>query len=319
VKKRYSNPFIKDIKKNSWDFFLWKVGYYRDGNAGRFPPQDFSYPIPPFFDPEKDSAVWIGHSTFLVRSQGVTLLTDPIWNFRCSPFKFVGPKRRHEPPFSIEDLPQIDFVLISHNHYDHLDEKTVRALAKKQKGITWIVPTGVKKWFDKRKIANVYEMGWWQECKFQKENVDLHVTATPTQHFSGRGLWDTNQTLWSGYVVSIKDRETKTLYFVGDTGYNQADFKEIGKRCPSIDLSLIPIGTYSPREFMKTVHICPKEAVQIHSDVGSRFSIGMHWKTFHLSDEPMNLPPYDLFLALKEAHLSYKNFIAVNPGVYVNW
>lgn len=313
----YQNPFLSDPKRRAWDFFLWRIGYYHDELSKRLPPAEFLYPFSPdSFDVHKDYAVWIGHSTFLVQSEGITILTDPVWAKRCSPFSFLGPKRRHAPPLSLDALPEIDFVLLSHNHYDHLDKKTVLALAKKQKGITWIVPLGLKKWFSKHRIENVYELKWWESLEFQKEKAKVSITATPSQHFSGRNLWDTNQTLWGGYVAKI---DRKTLYFVGDTGYNPVDFKEIGKRFQPIDLSLIPIGTYSPREFMKTVHISPQEAVQIHREVGSRFSIGMHWKTFHLSDEPLSLPPFDLYVSMQEAKLPVQDFIAIEPGVYVNW
>ncbi len=316
----YQNPYIDNVKRRFWDFILWKIGYYRDGQSKRFPPQSFQYPLhQSSHDPQKSSAVWIGHSTFFIQSQGISLLTDPIWNSRCSPVSFIGPKRRHQAPFAIDTLPSVDFVLISHNHYDHLDRSTVLKLTRLYEGITWIVPLGVKKWFEKLGIANVYELNWWDILEFRKEQIAIQITATPSQHFSGRVFWDLNQSFWNGYVVKIHGKEVKSLYFVGDTGYNEKDFKQIGERCAPIDLSLIPIGTYSPREFMKTVHICPKEAVQIHREVRSKLSIGMHWKTFHLSDEPLNLPPYDLYLSMKEAGLPHEEFLALDPGIYVNW
>lgn len=319
--ERFSNPHVKEVKRGLWDFFLWKIGYYHDAIATRKPPLDFSYPsMLPELDEKKPQVTWVGHSTFLVQFEGISILTDPIWSEKCSPVKFAGPRRRHDPPFSLRDIGPIDFVLISHNHYDHLDKKSVLALTELSPGITWIVPIGVKRWFAKLKIENVYELSWWEKISFQKERSKVTVAACPAQHFSGRGLFDSNRTFWNGYVVSLEGKENyRSFYFTGDTGYNCHDFKEIGQRWPRLDLSLIPIGTYSPREFMKAVHICPDEAVQIHQDVGSRFSIGMHWKTFHLSDEALDLPPYDLFLAMKKAELPPEEFIAIDPGVRVNW
>jgi N-acyl-phosphatidylethanolamine-hydrolysing phospholipase D len=319
--ERFSNPHVKEVKRRLWDFLLWKVGYYHDAIALRKPPEDFSYPFTlAKVDNDKPKVVWIGHSTFLVEFEDVAILTDPIWSKKCSPVSFAGPIRRHEPPISLSDIPSMDFVLISHNHYDHLDKKSVLELAIRFPGITWIVPLGVKRWFARLKIENVYELAWWEKITFQKEKSKVTVAACPSQHFSGRGLFDTDRTFWNGYVVTMEGKDSfKSFYFTGDTGYNCHDFKEIGQRWPRLDLSLIPIGTYSPREFMKAVHICPDEAVQIHQDVGSLFSIGMHWKTFHLSDEALDLPPYDLYLAMQKAELPFQQFIAIDPGVMVNW
>jgi N-acyl-phosphatidylethanolamine-hydrolysing phospholipase D len=142
------------------------------------------------------------------------------------------------------------------------------------------------------------------------------ITAVPAQHFSGRTLWDKNKTHWNGYVV---ETPTKRIYFVGDTGYNSKEFKEIGNRFGQMDLSLIPIGSYIPREFMKTVHINPHEAVQIHKEVHSVFSLGMHWNTFCLSDEPYDRPPYDLYLAMEEKKLPFESFLPIDIGTYVNF
>lgn len=316
----FENPYAKKVKKKFWDLVLWKLGYYKDHSKGRQAPNDFQYPRPnSSFDPERPSAVWVGHSTFLIQYDGFNVLTDPIWSKWCSPIPFFGLKRHHKPPFLLDSLPPIDFVLISHNHYDHLDLKTVKALNKRHPGCVWVVSKGMKTWFEKRHIRNVYELNWGESLEFQKEERKIKIFATPCQHFSGRTLRDFNKTGWNGYVVQMTGSPTKTFYFVGDTGYNEFHFKEIGKNFPSIDLSLIPIGSYSPREFMKQVHVCPEEAVKIHSEVNSALSLAMHWKTFHLSDEPITLPPYDLYLAMKEKGLALSSFLAVEPGQHVNW
>ncbi|MFA6118935.1 MAG: MBL fold metallo-hydrolase [Parachlamydiales bacterium] len=303
------------IRRTLIDFFLWKSGFYNLYDKKIEIPINFSFPvINDVFYPNKPWALWLGHSSFLVKNKNIRLLTDPIWNETCSPFSFIGPRRRHEPPIDINQLTKIDYVLISHDHYDHLDKKTVLALHKKFPGIKWIVPLGLKKWFKKINILNVEELAWWE--KYEDNLVTIH--SVPAQHYSGRGLFDGNKTLWCGFVYENKE-EQKKLYFTGDTGYNNKYFKLIGEKFQGIDLSLIPIGAYIPRKFMSPVHIDPQDAVQIHKDVLSKFSIGMHWKTFNLSDEKIHQPPYELYLNLIKEDISFNKFIAIDPGSYVNW
>lgn len=310
---RYINPHLRDTKRKLWDFFLWKMGYYNDSKPKENPPKDFVYPfdLAPF-SRAKPYLTWIGHSSFLISFDGYTLLTDPVWSTYCSPIPIARFKRQISPSIALEELPPIDFVLLSHNHYDHLDAKTVKFLKTFQPQIEWIIPDGLSPWFHRRGIMKVHELKWWQSHNLARGSI----TAVPAQHFSGRTLWDKNRTHWNGYLL---DTGHKKLYFAGDTGYNPYDFKAIGEKWEGIDLSLIPIGTYVPEKFMQPVHISPVEAVQIHSDVRSSFSIGMHWKTFLLSDEPPDSPPYDLYLAMKEKQLPFPSFVPVEPGTYVNW
>ena len=260
-------------------------------------------------------AMWLGHSTYLLSVNDKQFLTDPIWSNRCSPVPFMGPKRKHPAPLPIEHLPQIDYVLISHDHYDHLDRRSVAKLHARFPNITWVVPMGVKVWFEKLGITKVVELSWWEDVTIDST---FRITAVPSQHFSGRRAPDMNKTLWAGYVVE-NVLDAKTFYFVGDTGYNEVDFKEIGKKFSRIDLSLIPIGAYSPRKFMASVHAEPKDSVKIHIEVSSRLSLGMHWKTFCLSEEPMEQPPFDLFLAMKEQKLDPSYFLPIEPGQKINW
>lgn len=314
-KGRYLNPYIKNIRRKPRDFALWMLGVFSD-QPFEVVPEGFSYPIPEkeFFK-EKPWAMWIGHSTYLISIQGRHILTDPIWSERCSPVPFFGPKRKQPPAMPIEALPQIDYVLISHDHYDHLDRPSVEKLYMRFPNILWIVPKAVKKWFEKQGIKRVVELEWWEEV-----SVDslFKVTAVPSQHFSGRRGPHLNTTLWSGYVVENLYLD-KTLYFVGDTGYNPYDFNKVGKKFKKIDLCLIPIGAYLPRKFMAPVHIEPKDAVHIHKDVRSVLSLGMHWKTFRLSEEPMNQPPFDLYKAMQKEGLPTSSFLAVEPGYKINW
>ncbi len=311
--KRFVNPHLGDERRTVWDAIRWKWGAYADRPPLEDPPENFSYPAKPLpYQGKEPSAVWLGHSTYLIDSKGSTFLTDPIWSVCCAPIPIRSLYRLSNPPILLEDLPRIDAVLISHNHYDHLDKKTVRKISRLQPHILWIIPKGLSGWFHRQGISSFIELGWWEKTGYQQHEI----TAVPAQHFSGRTLWDKDKTLWNGYVIKFGD---KTFYFVGDTGYNQHQFKEIGQKFSKIDLSLIPIGSYAPRAFMAPVHCNPSDAVQIHQDVNSSLSLGMHWKTFRLSEEPMQRPPYDLYLAMKEKNLPLHTFLPGELGVYLNW
>lgn len=312
-RKPFINPHIGNLRRSIWDFILWKVGHYDDALPKGPPPSDFAYPAKPKkYIEGNPSAMWVGHSTYLIEIEGVRILTDPVWDNYCSPIPIRMLKRKEKPPIALKELGRIDIVLLSHNHYDHLDAKTVAYLKNHHPQIEWIVPAGLGAWFRKRLIHQVTELNWWQSCTKQ----GCRITAVPAQHFSGRSLWDSNMTHWNGYVL---ERADKKLYFSGDTGYNDKDFKEIGTRFRAMDLSLLPIGTYAPKKFMEPVHISPKEAVAIHQDVHSRFSLGMHWNTFRLSEEPFNRPPYDLYLAMKDQNLEFQTFLPIDIGTYVNF
>ena len=246
---------------------------------------------------EQPQVTWIGHATVLVQYKGINVLTDPIFSERASPFSFNGPKRSAPPAVSIDQLPGIDFVLISHNHYDHLDEYTVRALGDRT---TWVVPLGYRQWFAELGVSKVVEFDWWD----QRDIAGATITATPSQHWTGRGLNDRYKALWASWAVQIGGFK---FWFAGDTGYNAKIFMEIGARCGPFDLALIPIGGYEPRWFMKDMHVNPEEAVAIHKDIRSKYSLGIHWGTFPLTAEPIDEPPK----RLKEAAKSLKDSIFV--------
>lgn len=322
-KGRYKNPHITDIKRRFWDFLLWQAGKYHQESFTTTPPQGFRYPNPKApIDKTRPTVSWMNHCTFHIDYKNVNILTDPIWSKRCSPFSFLGPKRLHRPPLEIQHLPHIDLVLISHDHYDHLDKRSILHIVRKSPHVLFVIPEGVGKWFKKHNLHNFIELSWWQhrEIGFPGD-VQLRVTAVPCQHFSGRGLLNKNMTLWCGFVLQFFEQKTlkKQLYFVGDTGYNPHDFANIGRNFGGFDLSLIPIGTYLPFTFMSPVHICPSKAVTIHQEVFSKLSIGMHWKTFCLSDEDVQQPPYDLYLAMKEMNLDPLTFRVLDPGQQMNW
>ncbi len=251
---------------------------------------------------------WIGHATALVQINGVNILTDPHFSLRASPVQWKGPKRAMPPGLSIDELPEIDIVLLSHDHYDSLDIKSIRALARRKGGerTLFAVPLKYKKWFEKRGAVNVVEFDWWQS----HESGNAQITAVPAQHWSKRYPLSKNRTLWAGWVIKVNGF---TFYFAGDSGYAPI-FKEIGARYGPMDLSAIPIGAYEPRWFMKDSHMNPEEAVMTHRDVRSRQSIAVHWGTFVLTDEPLDEPPVRLKEALKNEGLSENEFMLLKHG-----
>lgn len=258
--------------------------------------------------------VWIGHATFLIQHLGLTMLTDPVFSDRASPVQFAGPKRTTQAAISIAELPHIDVVIVSHDHYDHLDRDSVLTLWQKQKDQPpmFVVPLKLGRWLSKLGIDNWVELDWWQTADYQ----GWTFTAVPVQHFSGRGIVQ-NKTLWAGWVMEApaesEDEQGKRFFFAGDTGYSD-DFNNIGKRFGEFDVSLIPIGAYEPRWFMRDVHVNPEEAVKIHLDVNSKFSVAMHWGSFILTDEPMDQPPKDLAQAKAKYQVPAGSFITVEHG-----
>jgi N-acyl-phosphatidylethanolamine-hydrolysing phospholipase D len=235
------------------------------------------------------TATWIGHSTLLVQLHGVNVLTDPIWSERASPVGFFGPRRLVPPGLRFEDLPPIHAVIISHDHYDHLDVATVERLAREHHP-RFFVPLGLKSWFADHGITDVVELDWWESREFR----GLTFVCTPAQHSSGRGLNDQNLRLWSSWVMTAPDHR---FFFAGDTGY-MPSMREIGRRFGPFDLAAIPIGGYSSYEGRHPNHVNPEEALQLFEDLRGRLMAPVHWGTFELNREPFNEPPDRL---LKEA------------------
>jgi len=250
---------------------------------------------------------WIGHATLLLQVGGVNVLTDPQFSERASPVSWAGPRRRVPPALPVEALPHIDVVLISHNHYDHLDRASVRALAAQPGGPPrFFVPLGLKRWFAGEGIVTVLEQDWWEHA----DVPGLRIHQVPAQHFSSRTPWDRNAVLWGGFVV---EHPSLRFYFAGDTGYSR-DFADIRARLGPIDLAALPIGAYEPRWFMRAMHINPAEAVQAMLDLDARVGVAMHWGTFEMTDEPIDEPPKALARALAAAGIAPGRFLVFTQG-----
>ena len=258
-----------------------------------------------------DYLVWIGHATYLINKDGLTILTDPVFSKRASPVRFAGPKRLIPPAIPIDQLPNIDVITVSHNHYDHLDLRSLKKIYKANPNAIFLVPKGDKKRLERRGIENVKEFLWWEDIEIKGSKF----TFTPVQHWSARGIADRNKSLWGGWFMNLK---SEIIYHAGDTGYS-SDFIETKKRLGSPSLSLIPVGAYAPRWFMKTNHVNPPEAIQVAIDLESERNFGMHWGTFQLTDEEIMEPPELLNRALEERGLSEDFFKVLKPGQVVGF
>jgi L-ascorbate metabolism protein UlaG (beta-lactamase superfamily) len=218
---------------------------------------------------------FINHSTTLIQMDGVNILTDPIWSERCSPVSFAGPRRHRPPGIRFEDLPKIDVVLVSHNHYDHLDLPTLHALVARHDPLI-VTPLGNGALMARHGIRRVKELDWWQSSK-----EPIPITSVPAQHFSSRGISDRDRNLWSGFVIGGR---SGNVYFAGCTGWGN-HFAEIGARLGPIRLALLPIGAFLPRWFMRPAHISPAEAVDAHRALNARITVPIHYGTFNLGDD----------------------------------
>ena len=300
----YEENTFRDLIKWRWDALFKEI-------PG---PEAYDFPMaennPDFLKENKQqpTLTWIGHATLLLQVSGKNILTDPVFSDRASPFQWAGPKRVVPPGMKISELPSIDMVLISHDHYDALNEPSILELFKRPAGerTTFYVPLGLKEWFNKRGITRVVEMDWWD----RSVNEELILTAVPVQHWSKRAVFSKNQTLWSGWVLESPDFK---FIFVGDSGYCP-HFKEIGKRFKNFDLAAIPIGAYEPRWFMGKHHMNPEESVKVHQDLRSKKSVAIHWGTFILTDEPLDEPPKRLKKALRNADLDEDEFMVLRHG-----
>jgi L-ascorbate metabolism protein UlaG (beta-lactamase superfamily) len=271
--------------------------------------KDATYGPAPAARVEGDSVIvtFVNHSTFLIQTRGLNILTDPVWSERASPVSFAGPKRMRPPGISFEDLPKIDIILLTHNHYDHLDIKTMKLLAEQFSPAIY-TPLGVGKYLENKGISNVTEMDWWNEAELPD---GLKLICTPAQHFSGRGSFDRDRTLWSGFAIMTQQG---SIYYSGDTGFGEFSH-EIAARISPVKLAFLPIGAYKPAWFMSPIHTSPADAVKIHQILKSPKSIGMHFGTFPLADDSMEDPVDDLKIALEKEGIADSEFIVPKEGI----
>jgi L-ascorbate metabolism protein UlaG (beta-lactamase superfamily) len=249
---------------------------------------------------------FIGHSSFLLRLPGLNVLTDPVFSNRCSPVPFIGPKRVRAPGMALAALPKIDLLLLSHNHYDHMDLSSLRKLRKRFPSMRIVTGLGNMKYLARKGLPGAVELDWWQTHGLG----ETRITATPARHFAARSLRDRNETLWAGFM--LEHRGVK-IYFAGDTGYTKF-FHEIRQQLGAPDIALLPIGAYEPRWFMGVVHMNPEDAVQAFQDLGARRAIGMHFGTFQLTAEAIDAPEKDLEIAKRAAGMPDGAFVTLDFG-----
>ncbi|EPY33768.1 metallo-beta-lactamase family protein [Strigomonas culicis] len=306
-------------------------------------------------DPKSDHVFWLGHaSSLLCLASGTNIIFDPIFSHRASPFTFAGPARKFAAPTKIDELPNIDIVTISHDHFDHMDEASLRKIYKRFPDVQFVVPLGIDKLLEELKIptASIHALDWWEERRVK----DVVVGCAPAQHWGKRSLLDRNSHLWCGWVVgwgeavdagaatgsfsatsptatsaaasdaaedvngvipgepTVDWSAAKTFYFTGDTSYNEEMFRLIHRRFPRIDMAALPIGAYAPRWFMSGAHIDPENVSKVFNILQVRRAYGVHWGTFELADEPLDEPPQVLQEAKKAEGIDNDAFVCIRTG-----
>ena len=296
--KRFFNPY-QPSKRGFLDVLRWKLTSRPEASASFVDDVEQSAP-PSHVEGAELRATMINHCTVLLQQRGSNILTDPIWSERTSPLAAIGPRRHRKPGVRWEDLPRIDTVLISHNHYDHLDLPTLRRLAERGQS-QFIVPSGVARLLRSQGIGPVQELDWGESAA--AAGATIH--ATPAVHFSARGIVDRDATLWCGYVV---EAEAGSVYFAGDTGF-AGHFADIRERFGAPRLALLPIGAYLPRWFMAPVHMGPEDALRAHAILGAGTSMATHHGTFQLADDGIDTPKRRLTERLRG-----ERFVALDNG-----
>lgn len=311
IEDGFRNLYIPDKNKNIFDFlsmkwfddYVWADHFKLADTVPRQPID-----IDGIKNPEPVQITWIGHSTFLIQVNGLNILTDPIFSDRASLVSFAGPKRYVPHMMDYDELPEIDHVIISHNHYDHLDENSIKRIGS---NTTYHVPLGltetISDWFEHNNKPSIIEYDWWENKSYEQ----ISFKALPSQHWSARGLFDRMDTLWASWLIEIGGQR---IYFAGDTGFSEKLFKEIGNDLKYVDIAILPIGGYEPRSFMKDFHINPEEALKIHQLINARMSIGMHYGTFPLTAEAPMEPVNYIKRLLTQKEYSDLNFKTMELG-----
>ena len=293
-------------RQGFWQFLRWRL----TGKKGRWPEwvenkhQDAPLPA---VGPGRLAATFVNHATFLLRTHDLCILTDPIWSDRASPVRRAGPKRVRRPGLSFDRLPKVDVVLISHNHYDHMDLPTLRRLHERDRPV-FVTGLGNAAYLRNKGVPGAIELDWWRSWTLDQR---LTITFTPARHFSARGLTDRDRTLWGGFWIDA--HAAPSVYFAGDTA-SGVHFPFIRQHLGAPDLALLPIGAYEPRWFMSEVHMNPAEAVEAHRLLGARRSVAMHYGTFQMSDEPFDGPLSELKAAREREGIGIDEFATPEPG-----
>lgn len=302
----FFNPWERRPDRGIWDIIKWRM----KGNHAKW-PESVENPLRPAIAEHSDTLkiTFIGHASVLVQTKGVNLLLDPVFSERCSPFASIGPKRARKPFVPLEKLPKIDFVFVSHNHYDHLDLASLSWLAHNHKpvfytplGTTRIIAPAIEK-------CTMLPLDWHQSVELGQ---DLTLTLTPAQHWSRRSFGDTCRDLWGGFV--LQEKNGPSLYFAGDTGFHQAMFEDIRKRHGAPDIAILPIGAYEPNWFMKYSHMNPDDAVAAFKILGAKKAMAIHFETFQLTDEGFDAPRKRALEMMKKENISERDFVIPYPG-----
>jgi N-acyl-phosphatidylethanolamine-hydrolysing phospholipase D len=295
----FRNPWPDAKPAETRDLLRWQAERRRNPRVPNPPPGHFPRATPRFATPrapaEQITATWVGHSTVLLQIGGLNVLTDPMWSTRASPLWFTGPKRLTPPAVDFDALPPVDVVLQSHNHYDHLDARTVRRVVRRHPTATWYAPLGLSPKLQRWGVGRVVERDWWETAEHAADGRGpVNIGCAPAQHFSARGLRDRNQTLWCGWTIEAGGRR---VCFAGDTGLHP-EFDRIAERYGPFDLVMLPVGAYEPRWFMRRMHMNPEDAMEAYralrgpyADVPSPVLLAIHWGTFRLTDEAADEPP----------------------------
>ena len=285
---------------------IWREGWARGAWPARGAGVAAAAPPPRAVQGDTMRVTWIGHATALVQVAGMNLLTDPVWSPAAGPLGQLGPRRFVPAGLPIDALPRIDAVLVSHNHYDHLDVPTLRRLHARDAPRIY-TPLGNAAFLARAGVPGAVELDWWQSAEHTR---GFHIEATEVRHFSGRGLFDRDKSLWCGFTVHTP---VGRVYFAGDTGYG-AHFAETARRSGAPRLALLPVGAYLPRSIMQPVHMDPTEAVQAHRDLGAGASLGIHWGSFRLTAEAWDDPPRRLAAARAQAGVPDETFRVLDHG-----
>jgi L-ascorbate metabolism protein UlaG (beta-lactamase superfamily) len=307
--ERFKHPWSED-EKSFFTLLKWK---WTSSPADW--PKSVEVPLQKVPDLQRSlskvSVTFINHATVYIQAYGLRFLTDPQWSDRASPVSFLGPKRAINPGVAIDQLPGVDFVMISHNHYDHFDLPTIQRLNELYKP-QFYIPLGDGHLMQQLNIQNFTELDWWKPMVLSE---NLSMTFVPVKHWSARGFGDRNKSLWGGYVLESTSTEKKyKIFFAGDTGYCSI-FSELSQKYGEFDLAFLPIGAYEPRWFMRDAHMNPADAVQAHLDLKSKYSVGIHWGVWQLTDEGIEEPLQELKKSLQTQHVQESKFETYQVGV----